>query len=442
VRSLAQQVRSPDTLSRAWHTVLENGRQSRSASTRAAVADFARDADKHLRLLTRQLRDSTFRFSPASGVLATKANGSIRPIVIAPIDSRIVQRAILDVLQRIPAINARLQQRHNFGGIARVGVPDAIKAAYSASKSYRDFVRTDIRDFFVKIPRATAVRAITAHTGQADFDDLLRAATETELENLSSIDRHRELFPLEGLGVAQGCCLSPLLANLLLEEFDQRLNSRGIRCIRYIDDFIIFALSPRNLRGALDSAKNMLAAYGLSCYDPRWDTKAETGKCEGGFEFLGCQVRPGRIRPATKSQKRLMQRIREEFLEALRYAREPQKAIQAKMTYADALVGVQRIVQGWGNTYSFCSDSSLFGSLDVHISQTVASFDRRYRRSALTGGVTDPRDLLGIARLVHCQKDNPFVSGVQADDALISASVRPTVARASTITPSSVAHLL
>ncbi len=424
MRTLAQKLRSPDTLSRAWRTVLENGRKSKSQSTRADVAEFARHADKHLRTITRQLRAGTFRFRPATGVLGIKKSGALRPIVIAPIPSRIVQRAILDILQQIPTIKSKLNRRHNFGGVEDVGVPDAVKEAYVAAKAHRDFVRTDIRDFFVNIPRKIAVRAITAHTGQDEFDELLSAASETELENLSKVDRHRELFPLQGLGVAQGCCLSPLLANLLLEEFDERLNTRGVRCIRYIDDFIIFALSRRNVRAALSGAQSILGTYGLTCYDPAWDSKAETGQCEGGFEFLGCDIRPGRVRPARKSQKHLMHRLRELFDDALRYTRDPRKAVQAKMTYADVLVAAQRTVQGWGNTYSFCSDMSLFASMDENISQLVISFERRYRQAVIAAGVRDARDLLGVARLVHCHRDEEFVRLVGIDHALLEPSIR------------------
>jgi RNA-directed DNA polymerase len=431
MRPLAQQVRSPDTLSRAWRIVFENSRTSASYTTRAAVADFAPHADKHLRRIKRQLAAGVFRFAPAKGVLAVKKSGSLRPVVVAPIESRIVQRAILDVVQGIPEIREKLNRRRNFGGIAKVGVPDAVKEAYAAAKATRDFIRTDVKDFFVKIPREQAVCAITNHSRQDDFDDLLRRATETELENIAAISRHRELFPLEGIGVAQGCCLSPLLANLLLEEFDEQMNSRGIRCIRYIDDFILFALSRRKALAALDSAQWMLGQFGLTCYEPGVHGKAEIGKCDAGFEFLGCHIRLGRVRPGRRTQRELFKKVREQFDQSLRHVGQPDKAWEREVSFVDTLSRVNRMITGWANTYAFCSDDSLFASMDQEIGKAVTAFERRYRRAAAAAGVNDVRDLLGVGRIARAHKDVAFREFVQADDASPSArsdGARPSLA--------------
>src|SRR5262249_47538435 len=131
---------------RAWHVVQENGRRSKSARTRAEVADFAASAPKKIQRIAGQLRRGTFRFSPALGIAIAKKNKSAkRPVVLAPIESRIVQRAILDVIQGLPAIQNKLHAGRNFGGIEGQGVPEAVAEAFSAARQSGYYIRTDIK---------------------------------------------------------------------------------------------------------------------------------------------------------------------------------------------------------------------------------------------------------------------------------------------------------
>jgi RNA-directed DNA polymerase len=95
--SLLQQVRGIGTLGCAWRVIFENGRSSQSSGTRREIEEFARDAELRLTRIQRQLNRSAFRFAPAKGLgIPKKGSKGIRPLVVAPIASRIVQRAIQD----------------------------------------------------------------------------------------------------------------------------------------------------------------------------------------------------------------------------------------------------------------------------------------------------------------------------------------------------------
>jgi len=94
-RSLLEKLRSKPTLAKAWRVILANARSSQSADTRREIEEFALNSDAHLDRIQRQLNLGKFRFLPAQGVAIPKRDkGSVRPIVVAPIDSRIVQRTI------------------------------------------------------------------------------------------------------------------------------------------------------------------------------------------------------------------------------------------------------------------------------------------------------------------------------------------------------------
>ncbi len=414
--SLSQQVRAKSVLHHAWSVIYANGIRSESANTRSEVADFASDARRELDRIERKLREGKFIFPPAFGIaIKKKAGNKKRPIVKSPIPSRIVQRAILDVIQKLPEIKNKLAQHHNFGGIEGVGVPSAIEEAYKASLSHAYFIRSDIKSFFDKIPRDLALGKITCITKEPDFDTLLKKATDTELSNLKQLGRDGELFPLQKIGVAQGSCLSPLLCNLLLEDFDLLMNQRNVICVRYIDDFILFAKNKEYAFKALNSGRAFLKAMDLDCYDPVSETrKAEHGLCRDGFAFLGCDVRPNQIRPSAKNRKILLSRLSGLFNDSISMVGTPVEAIHKKKTYADTLISAGNSVRGWGNTYSFCTDDRLMDAIDLQIDEELRRFNKSFKQAIANQSAQDRRRLLGLFLLADCKRDPGFRKLVNA----------------------------
>ena len=409
--SLYKAVHLPDNLDRAWKKVQENGLKSNSRTTKEETRQFSIHARKHLNCINKQLRLKRFRFGHARGVLGKKKSGKAeRPIVIAPILSRIVQRAILDVIQSIPAIRQTLTSGFNFGGVPGIdfGVPHAIAKAIQASKESRYYIRTDIKSFFMAVPRQRAVALITTRTDDNEFNLLLDAATTTELKDLESFGDKAKLFPLWEDGVAQGSCLSPLLCNLLLSEFDEQMNQRGIVCIRYIDDFILFAPSRKSAFKAFDKCLLLLRELELSAYDPlssepEEQTKANHGPSDHEFTFLGCDIKQGRFRPTSTKRNDLMRKIHETFAECLESIAHPRDAIFSKTTYADAVMDASNIIRGWGNTYSFCNDPRLILNLDRDLQNMFSKFQSDFRQRIRNFKTLDRARSFGFYSLKDCK---------------------------------------
>lgn len=393
-------------LRQAWRVVQQNGLASKSPQTRQEIEEFSANIDRHLQRIIRQLKASKFVFPPSLGVAAQKkGKSSKRPIVISPVKNRIVQRAILDVIQEIPEIKAIQDSRFNYGGVLKLGVPEAINAAYDASIDHGYFIRTDIKSFFINIPRDRALRIISKHVDDLEFNDLLEQATITELINIAALGRDSELFPLENIGVAQGSCLSPLLCNLLLHDFDKKMNGRGIKCIRYIDDFILFAKNKEYAIKALHDAIRILDKMKLEIYIPSNDSdKAEQGLTKDGFDFLGCNIKRNRVRPTNKATKNLIDKIKSIAELSLKAISQPESAIKNKNTYKDALVDISNTIRGWGNTYFFCTDDQLMSNLDQHIAQLIGKFDTSYQSRIKKLTQTDLMRIRGIYLLQDCKK--------------------------------------
>src|SRR5437667_5213457 len=129
---LYREVHSPKGLTQAWLLVRANGRASRSSETREEVRRFDERSAVYLRRIADQLRARRFRFQPGRGVLIPREGKTPRPLVVGSIGDRIVQRRILDILQRQYALVPYLLSPPSFGGVVGKGVPKAIAATVKA----------------------------------------------------------------------------------------------------------------------------------------------------------------------------------------------------------------------------------------------------------------------------------------------------------------------
>lgn len=380
------QLLDPNRLWNAWRVIDDSARRSKARDTKAEAEKFKGQLTKNLERLRGQLRRKTFRFGLARGVLIEKDDGSKRPLVVAPIVSRVVQRAILDVLNEVPRIQAIHGAGHNFGGVPGegYGVPGAVKMVKAHAQTHQHFFRTDIRSFFRKVNREQALAALLEGIGDKDFCALVRMAVNVELNDTARYGDDITLFPLLESGVAQGSCLSPLLCNVLLHDFDVEMQGRGIVTIRYIDDFIVLGPSAAKASAAFNSGLAKLKAMGLECYDPRnpeHRDKAETGVLSLGAEFLGCHVSTAAIRPSDENRANLMKKLEGLKEESLRHATNPAQAQRKGVTYLDALNKMSLTLQGWSNTFGFSTDARLMRDIDRQVSQMLSDFQLRAQQA-------------------------------------------------------------
>ncbi len=369
---LFDRVCHPATLGAAWVHVRRSASLSTSSAVRAEARRFDEDAERRLDRIAAELREERFAFPPARGVALSRAGKRPRPLVIAPVEGRIVARALLDVLQSTPAVAAAfLAVPSSFGGLPGRGVEQAVAAAVAAvARGAVFYVRSDIAEFFRAIPRARALAAATAQAGDARLVHLLDLATRTELGNLAELGDHAALFPDADTGVAQGGSLSTLLGNALLRGFDEAMNGRGIACLRYVDDLLFLGARASHVKKAFASAVKHLAALGLRAYDPdREPDKAGAGHAAGGIEWLGCEIKDGHARPSVKSRRALIARVE-------RILGESERTVGGA---SSALAAVEEVITGFRGAYGFCSSPEIFRSLDGQIGRRVERYFRAHR---------------------------------------------------------------
>lgn len=418
---LLLRVRERANLRAAWSRVRANGLQSSSARTRREVGIFGSDEERNLSRLYRKLQQGKFEFEKAIGVPIRRPGKTPRPIVISAVQDRIVQRCILNVLQSIPALADYVKIETSFGGIEERSVRKAIQSIVSASQrdGYTYYARSDISNFFQGIPKDVVIGKIRTLIGDhPEFLRFVRSAMDVELRNIAELGAGARHFPSRSIGVVQGGCLSPLLGNILLHDFDMQLNGRGVVCFCYIDDFILMGKDKASITKAFHSARTMLSKYGLCVHEPKiGSSKASAGLIRDGFEFLGCRIVPGLISPNQKSRQRLLANIRSRFEQSKTYIQKCDQLNYARhdLSFSRTMFDVNNSLFSWGNQYSFCNDRISMAALQKDVNALVYDYLAFFRATIRT---TEERRLfraLGMHLLLESKSAPILWAGVSPD---------------------------
>ncbi|MDG5495447.1 reverse transcriptase/maturase family protein [Niveispirillum sp. BGYR6] len=400
--------------------IRENARTSKSEDIRKEVDEFGEDAWRGIRSLTSRLSHGTFKFPAAKGVPIPKrlADGrnsvNFRPIVISDIESRIVQRSILDVLLSIEGLKPYAENRYSFGGIRKGedglgAVPAAIDAVLNCIREGAKFVTVaDISSFFTRISKDAVTQIVRTATQDDEFTDFFRKAINVELSNMAALKEKAEKFPTHDIGVAQGNSLSPLLGNIILHDFDRQMNEGDCRCLRYIDDFIILAPTERAANARLRKADMILQGLGMSFAPDK--SFGGVKSISSSFEFLGIELSNGLIRPSPLAQERLIAKVKSELDASVENFRRLSSGqiVEKSRSLISTLKRVDGIVLGWGKHYRFCNDEQCFKNLDNKISNLMKEYLGIYSSIRRSADVLGGRVLFGIEQLA-CIDRTPFI---------------------------------
>jgi CRISPR-associated protein Cas1 len=194
----------------------------------SAVVEFEKRALTRLAELAEQLATGEYRPRPMTGVTVPKSSGGVRELAIGAVPDRVVERAVLEVLD--PLVDPVLSP-WSFAFRRGLGVKDAIRALTDARDSGMVWVaRADVDDCFPSIPRWPLLERLRELVPDVELLGLVeRLITRPVMGGRKQ----------RGTGLHQGSSLSPLLANLYLDGFDRALMALGYQVIRYSDDIAI-----------------------------------------------------------------------------------------------------------------------------------------------------------------------------------------------------------
>jgi hypothetical protein len=202
-----------------------------------------------------------------------------------------VQRAILRHLEADPRFEP--SSSISYGFAKQRTLADAQRGALSLRQSRPWVLKCDIVRFFDRIPRSYLKNLVRRKVGWKVIAELLCGAVDGELYLRTPEDS--ELVALNGvqtgIGLRQGMPVSPMLSNLLLKRFDERLAKQGIIAVRYADDIAVFADNRASCEAALHAIQVGLAELELEVPELLDEGKTKILGPSEVAEFLGVEIR-------------------------------------------------------------------------------------------------------------------------------------------------------
>jgi len=295
---LMEQVCDPKNLIRAYRRVRSNkGKPGVDGMTVHALADWLRS--NHA-ALTASLLDGTYQPQPVRGVQIPKPGGGQRQLGIPVAVDRLVQQAILQVLNPIldPTFS---NSSYGFrpGRDAHMALEQARK--YVAQEGREIVVDLDLEKFFDRVNHDILMSRVARRIGDKRLLRIVRRFLQAGMMQDGVCVARDE-------GTPQGGPLSPLLSNLLLDDLDQLLDSRGHRFCRYADDCNIYVRSLAAGQRVMESVVRYLEGKLRLRVNREKSAVAPVGE----RKFLGHRLLlNGKLGIAPKSVKRAKEKIRQ-----------------------------------------------------------------------------------------------------------------------------------
>jgi RNA-directed DNA polymerase len=244
---LMEEVTDRDNLNQAYRQVKANqGAPGVDGMTVAAAADWIAENKEQL---IASLIEGSYRPQPVRGVKIPKPGGGMRQLGIPTVVDRLVQQAILQVLQ--PLLDPTFSDS-SYGFRPGRGAHDALhQAAKYVAEGRTIVVDLDLEKFFDRVNHDILMARLARRVADKRLLRIIRRFLEAGLMQEGVSVARQE-------GTPQGGPLSPLLANLLLDDLDQELERRGHAFCRYADDCNIYVRSQAAGERALASVTRFL----------------------------------------------------------------------------------------------------------------------------------------------------------------------------------------
>lgn len=292
------------------------------------VSDFADRLELNIEFLHERLKTNTYEPSPVRRTEIEKPDGGIRLLGIPTVKDRVVQQAIVNIIEPIfdPTFHPS-----SYGYRPKHSQHQAVAKAERFMNKYglEHVVDMDLSKCFDTLNHEIIIRAVSEQISDGRVLELIK-------KFLKSGVMHRENFNQTEVGSPQGGCCSPLLSNIYLNQFDQKMMSKGIRIVRYADDILIFAKDKKTAGNYKTYATKVLEEELKLKVN---EMKTKLTDVNEGVEFLGFVIRSKTLGVNPKRIKRFKDKVR-------RITRR-----NSGRAFEEVIKALNPVLRGWINYY-------------------------------------------------------------------------------------------
>lgn len=349
--SLIDKVYYKLNLMNAWEMVKVNN--GASGVDRESIKQFEERLEENIEKIHQEIKGDTYEPQPVRRVWIPKADGRQRPLGIPTVKDRVVQQALRIRLEPIFDTDF-VESSYGFrkGKSAHQALGDVM---FSIGKGKKWVVEVDIQGYFDTIDHEKLINLVAEKVADGRVLELVRKMLKAGVMDEFG---YRKVTT----GTPQGGVISPLLANIFLDYYDQKMAQEGFRVIRYADDFVIVCEKKSQALVVMERTKKILEGeLGLKLHPD----KTRIVHATQGFEFLGYFIKQAYSLyaiPRIKAVKGFKEKVRS----ITRRCR--------PMRITEMVKELNRVIVGWGNYFRLGDVKRLFWRLDCWIRRRIKAF--------------------------------------------------------------------
>ena len=251
--SLYGQLLRDRVLMNAWKKVKAN--RGSGGIDGVTIKEYAKNEQENILKLLEKLKVKEYKPTPVRRVYIPKKDGKKRPLGIPTLEDRIVQQALTDIL--MPKYEKLVFHNWSMGYRPGRGVESALQVIIKNIELGRNWIYDcDIKGFFDNIPHKKLMKVLNKVIADGTVLDLIWSWLKCGYMEDGKYYNTKT-------GQVQGGVISPLLANIYLNELDWELHKAKIYFVRYADDFLLFCETEEEVTRAGNIAKSVIESLGL-----------------------------------------------------------------------------------------------------------------------------------------------------------------------------------